>query len=219
DKDLATHLARTHLIRLGKRLSEITDSARKRHSIKAKIIPATDDEVTTILNTDKGEMHLQEFWVKHGGTLKVRGIKFQGSNGAVANPDAIDAIRRSRAVIVAPANPVSSIGPTVALKSIRDALKKKRDKVFAVSPLIGSDAISGPAVKYMKAIGLENSPIGVAEYYRDFVGTFVISEHDHSMAKKILDMGMRVRETEITMKNRRDEIRLARYLVDGFGTR
>jgi LPPG:FO 2-phospho-L-lactate transferase len=117
-------------------------------------------------------------------------------------------------VIVAPANPVSSIGPTIALKSIRHALEKKRDRVSAVSPLIGENAISGPAVKYMRALGLENSPLGVAKYYRDFVGNFVISEQDHRFAEKISGLGMRVYETEIKMQGRRQEIRLARFLMD-----
>jgi len=216
DRDLATHIVRTSMLRQGKSLSEITDSLRRRYSIDAKIIPATDQELTTIIRTKKGEMHLQEFWVKYKGRPKVTSIKFDGSDSAIPNSAAISAIRRADMIIVAPANPVSSIGPTISLKGLRAELARKRKRVIAVSPLIGKKAISGPAAKYMRALGLENSPVGVAQYYQDFVGNFVISKSDHSMAKRIKSFGMDVNETNITMKDAQGEIRLARYLVNRF---
>ena len=159
-------------------------------------------------------MHLQEFWVKHKGNPAVTGVQYDGAKSAKANRKAIEAIRKSDAVIVAPANPVSSIGPIVALAELRKELAKNKDKVAAVSPLIGEAAVSGPAVKYMKALGLTSSPAGVAEYYRDFVGSFVINTSDHRISSKIQNLGMRVYETNITMKNRQAEIRLGRYLID-----
>ncbi|MGI0048348.1 MAG: 2-phospho-L-lactate transferase CofD family protein, partial [Nitrososphaera sp.] len=128
-------------------------------------------------------------------------------------PGAIDAIRKADVVIIAPANPVSSIGPIVALADLRKELVQNRGKVVAVSPLIGERAVSGPAVKYMKALGLESSPVGVARHYRDFAGMFVISKSDHRLSPRIESLGMQVYETNITMKSRQDEVRLGRYIL------
>jgi LPPG:FO 2-phospho-L-lactate transferase len=158
-------------------------------------------------------MHLQEFWVKYKGRPTVTDVRYTNASNAMANTDAIDAVDRSRAVIIAPANPVSSIGPIVALSDLRKRIVQKRDKVIAVSPLIGRKAVSGPAVKYMRALGLENSPVGVAKYYDDFVSKFIISMQDHSMKSRIEALDMQVYETNITMKARRDEVRLGRQLL------
>jgi LPPG:FO 2-phospho-L-lactate transferase len=213
DRDLATHLLRTGMIKGGKSLSEVTGWMRDRYLVAAKVIPATDTEVTTRIMTDRGEMHLQEFWVKHRGTPKVTGIRYDGADKAAANSDAIDAISKSDAIVIAPANPVSSIGPIVALADLQKELVQNRDRVIAVSPLIGEKAVSGPAVKYMKALGLESSPVGVARYYRDFAGSFVISKVDHRLAPRIESFGMQVYETNITMKSRQDEVRLGRNIL------
>lgn len=215
DRDLATHVTRTHMIKQGDSLTQITETMRKKFRISARIIPSTDDQVTTTVLTNKGKMHLQEFWVKNRGQPKVRGVSFEGSATAVPNHEALAAIRKSSAVIIAPGNPVSSIGPILAVKEIRQALAEKKEKVIAVSPLVGESAVSGPALKYMKALGLENSPYGVARYFGGAVGNFVIARSDHGLAAKIRDLGMAVFETDIIMKNKQAEIRLARYLVSG----
>lgn len=213
DRDIATHVLRTDMIRADKSLSEVSGWMRDRYSIAARIIPATDDEVTTRIMTGRGDMHLQEFWVKHRGAPKVTGVKYDGADSAAPCRGAVDAIRHSDAVVIAPANPVSSIGPIVAIEGLRNELVRNREKVLAVSPLIGEKAVSGPAVKYMKALGLEISPLGVAQYYRDFAGAFIISKGDHRMARRIEALGMKVYETNITMRSRQDELRLGRHIL------
>jgi len=213
DKDIATHVLRTDMIRAGKSLSQVTGWMRDRHSVAARIIPATDDEITTRIMTSKGDMHLQEFWVKHKGRPKVTGIRYDGADRAAANRAAVDAIRQSDLIIIAPANPVSSIGPIVAIEGLLKELTQKRENVVAVSPLIGGKAVSGPAAKYMKALGIEISPVGVAQHYRDFAGALVISRGDHQMARRIEALGMRVYETNITMKSKQDEVRLGRHIL------
>jgi LPPG:FO 2-phospho-L-lactate transferase len=215
DKDLAIHLLRTSMMKDGKSLSEITNFFRKCYSISTQLIPATDKEVTTsiVTSSTRGSMHLQEFWVKHKGRPTVTEIRYDNASSATANTAAIDAIKRCKAVVVAPANPVSSIGPIMALSDLRKELVQNRDKVIAISPLIGRKAVSGPAIKYMRALGLENSSVGVAKYYRDFVSKFIISMEDHSMKLQIEALDMQVYETNITMKARRDEVRLGRYLL------
>jgi LPPG:FO 2-phospho-L-lactate transferase len=214
DKDLAIHLLRTSMMKDGKSLSEITSFLRKCYSISAQLIPATDREVTTsIVTTSRGDMHLQEFWVKHKGRPRVSDVRYDNANSATANPSAIDAIKRCRAIVIAPANPVSSIGPIVAISDLRKELTQNRHKVIAISPLIGKKAVSGPAVKYMRALGLESSSVGVAKYYRDFVSKFIFSRKDHRMKPQIEALDMQVYETNITMKTRTDEVRLGRYLL------
>lgn len=213
DRDLATHVLRTSMMKEGKSLSEVTTFFAKRLGISSTVIPATDDQVATMIATQKGEMHLQEFWVKNRGKPGVAGVRYDGIDRARANPAAIDAIRKSDTIIIAPGNPVSSIGPTVALAGIRSELARARRRAVAVSPIIGKKAVSGPAAKYMKAVGLKSTPAGVAEFYRDIAGALVISPGDRKMSEKIRQFGMDVYETDITMKNSKDEVRLAKYLL------
>lgn len=214
DRDIATHLLRTSMITSGKNLTDATNRIRVQYSVAARIIPATDSEVSTKIITGKGEMHLQEFWVKHKGIPRITGLRYEGATNAKANQDAIDAIGQSDTIIIAPANPVSSIGPIVALSDLRKELRQNRRKVIAISPLIGNKAVSGPAIKFMKAQGIESSPVGVAQYYDDFVGTFVISTSDHRFSSEIEALDMKVCETNITMKNRKDEADLGRYILN-----
>lgn len=214
DKDLAMHLLRTSMVKDGNTLSEVTDFFRNCYCIRAKLIPATDQEMSTrILTRTKGDMHLQEFWVKYKGRPTVTGVRYNNANNAIANAAAIDAIKRSRAIVIAPANPISSIGPIVALSDLRKELVQNRDKIIAISPLIGKRALSGPAIKYMKALRFQNSSIGVARYYHDFVSKFIISVEDHNMKLQIEALNMHVYETNITMKTRRDEVRLGKHIL------
>jgi len=202
------------MLKEGKSLSQITNFFRNCYSIATRLIPATDRELTTkIITHQMREMHLQEFWVKHRGRPRVTGVKFDNVVNAKPNLAAIEAIKRSQAIIIAPANPVSSIGPTIALRELRKELVRKRDKVAAISPLVGAKAVSGPATKFMTALGLENSSVGVATYYQDFVGKFAISEGDHNLASQIEAIGMDVYKTNTVMKNKRDEIRLCKRIL------
>jgi len=213
DRDLATHLLRTNLLKNGKSLSEITEWLRNKYAISTKIIPATDSAIETKIITDKGEMHIQEFWIKHKGEPKVIDIIYDGANRSRINPEAIHALKRSKIIIIAPANPITSIGPMLAIKGVKKDLITERKKIVAISPLIGDRAISGPAVKYMQALKLQNSPLGVAEYYSDFISTFVISRSDSDLSLKIQSLGIKVYETDILMKDGLDENRLASYLI------
>jgi LPPG:FO 2-phospho-L-lactate transferase len=213
DKDLATHVIRTNMLKNGKSLSEITDSMRVRHGISSKIIPATDSNIETKVVTDKEEMHIQEFWVKHKGVPEVRRVIYKGSDKASINPQLIQTIKQSEMIVVAPANPITSIAPILTIKIIKKNLIAERKKIVAISPLIGDKAVSGPAVKYMKAMRLQISPLGVAEYYSDFISKFIISPTDSNLLSKIQNLGIKVYETNILMNNRNDERRLASYLM------
>ncbi|MGI0039846.1 MAG: 2-phospho-L-lactate transferase, partial [Nitrososphaera sp.] len=144
DKDLAMHVVRTAMMKEGRTLSEVTRFFAERYGVDANVIPATDSEVATMISTATGEMHLQEFWVKNRGRPKVTAVRYAGIEKAEANKAAIEVIRNSDRIIIAPGNPVSSIGPTVAIPGLRAELARARERVVAVSPIIGDKPVSGP---------------------------------------------------------------------------
>jgi LPPG:FO 2-phospho-L-lactate transferase len=116
-------------------------------------------------------------------------------------------------IILAPANPITSITPILMVKEIKEQLKILRNKVLAISPLIGEQAISGPAIKYMKAMKLANSALGVANFYSDIVGNFVIDLRDSPLSSKIGHLDMNIFQTDIIMRNSSDEKRLSSYIM------
>jgi LPPG:FO 2-phospho-L-lactate transferase len=216
DRDTATHLTRTNMLKNGKSLSEITKWMCEKLAIETKIIPVTDNPIETRIITKKGEMHLQEFWVRHRGLDTVEGIEYQGAEKARPNPEAINAIQDSSLVIIAPGNPLTSIGPMLQIKGVRKELAKKKDKVVAVSPIIGNSAISGPAGKYMEAAGLEVSVVGVAKMYAHVCSNLVIDTKDHAHTKTIQSLNVNVHESKIKMKTKQSEDALAASILKQF---
>jgi LPPG:FO 2-phospho-L-lactate transferase len=213
DRDLATHLLRTIMLKNGKCLSYITEWIRKRYSVSSRVIPATDDPIETRLFTDIGDMHIQEFWVKHMAEPTVFNIRYKGIENARINPEVIEVIRQSKLIVIPPANPVSSIGPILAIRGLKKMLIEEREKIVGVSPLIGNRAVSGPAIKYMEAMKLPTTPFGIAQNYSDFLTKFVISKDDGDSSRMIEGIGVKVYETDILMKSSDDENRLASYLL------
>jgi len=216
DRDTATHLTRTNMLKNGKSLSDITKWLSEKFSIEIKILPVTDNTIETRIITPKGEMHLQEFWVKHRGMDSVDGIEYQGADKARPNPDAINAIHDSSLVIIAPGNPLTSIGPMLAIKGIRKELSKKKNKVVAVSPIIGNSAISGPTGKYMEAAGIEVSAVGIAKMYADVCSNLIIDTKDRKQIKQIESLNINVHDTKIKMKNKQDEDALGASILKQF---
>ena len=216
DRDTATHLTRTNMLKNGKSLSDITKWMCEKFAIEIKIIPVTDNSIETRIITNKGEMHLQEFWVKHRGLDSIDGIEYQGADKARPNPDAVNAIHDSSLIVIAPGNPLTSIGPLLAIKGIRKELIKKKQKVVAVSPIIGKSAVSGPAGKYMEAAGIEVSAYGVAQMYADVCSNLVIDTKDRMQTKKIETLNLNVHETKIKMTNKQSEDALASFILKQF---
>jgi len=213
DRDTATHLTRTNMLKNGKSLSYITKWMAEKFSIEIKILPVTDNTMETRIITDKGDMHLQEFWVKHRGLDEVKGIEYQGAEKVRPNPDAMNAIHDSN---LAPGNPLTSIGPMLAIKGIRKELAKKKNKVVAISPIIGNSAISGPTGKYMEAAGIEVSALGVAKMYADVCSNIIIDTKDRMLTKKIESLNINVHETKIRMTNKQSEDALAASILKPF---
>ncbi|HEY7078299.1 MAG TPA: 2-phospho-L-lactate transferase [Nitrososphaeraceae archaeon] len=213
DKDLATHVIRTKLLNEGKDLTEVTEFLRRKFKVKPRILPISNDHIETRLKTDCGDLHIQEFWVREKGRPNIRSIHYEGSHKGSASPIAINVLKKASAIVIAPANPISSIGPMLALKDFESELISMRNKVIAVSPFIGNKIISGPAEKYMKSVKLDASSLGVAMYYEKFLGKFVISKQDHRLAEEISNHNVAVFETDIVMNNRSDENSLAKYIL------
>jgi LPPG:FO 2-phospho-L-lactate transferase len=213
DRDLATHIARTELLRSGRTLSEVTEQMAKAVGVKATILPATDDPVRTRIETPNGILGFQEFFVREHWQPDVRSVTYAGAGEARAPAAVLDSIRESQLVIIAPSNPITSVGPILAVHDIRDALRCTRAEVIAISPLIGHTAFSGPAAKLMEACGYEVSPSGVARCYHDFLDNIVIDARDAALASSIRYDTIGVQITDILMSDDQAARRLAKYVV------
>lgn len=213
DKDLATHITRTRLLDEGRKLSEITEQMRCRLGIPAEILPMSDERVETRVETPEGEISFQEFFVKERWAPDVLGVRFVGAEQSHPAPGVLDAIERADAIIVCPSNPITSIGPILAVPGIRAALQDSRARVVGVSPIIGSTAIYGPAHKLMAAAGWEVSPLGVARGYSDFLDTLLIAEADAGLSVQIRELQINPVCVDIRMPTAGDKQRLARQVL------
>jgi LPPG:FO 2-phospho-L-lactate transferase len=216
DKDLAVHIVRTNFLKEGRSLSWITEWIRKILSVSPVIIPVSDNHFETRIETPIGDMHIQEYWVKYHAELSISNIRYKGIEQAIPSGNALEAIRNSDIIVIAPGNPISSIGPITSIPGIRKELSLRKEKVVAVSPIIGNEALSGPASKYMRAMGIESSPIGIASHYADVVSNVVISESDKEYENQINGIGVNVHKTNIIMDNEQDEINLSNYILNLF---
>ncbi|MHB8567024.1 MAG: 2-phospho-L-lactate transferase [Nitrososphaerales archaeon] len=196
DRDLALSVRRTELLKNGLKLSEITDELRRIFGIKYKIIPASDDPIETHVTTEAGAMHLQEFWVKNRASIRPLGVAYLGIEKARPNPSLLSL---GSSVVLCPANPITSILPSVNLAGVRDALKLS--KVITVSPFVGGKPFSGPAGFLMNALGMEPTSYGLANLYSEFSKMIIVDENeDQEIVKKIKAIGIECisRNTRIT---------------------
>ncbi|HZD35187.1 MAG TPA: 2-phospho-L-lactate transferase [Nitrososphaeraceae archaeon] len=212
DRDLATHVLRTELIRKGMSLTEVTDYFSSIYKLGTKLVPVSNDHMETRIVTSNGEMNIQEFWIKYRAAPEVFGVKYKGAKKSKLSARVLRLVRESERIIIAPANPISSIGPSLAVPGLKNELTKVKRKVIAISPIIGKKAFSGPAGKYMSAMKLDVSPLGVAKYYSDIIGSFVISKTDISYENDIKKLGMNVYAEDIAMKRSNQERRLASFV-------
>ncbi len=200
DKDLATHILRTDILKKGKSLTKVTQIILDNYGLKFKLLPMSDDPVSTYILTPKGKIHFQEYMVKNQTEDEVHGIEFLGITAAKPAPGVLDSIIKADKVLIAPSNPLVSIGSILAVEGIKDALKKTQAKVIAVSPIVGGMTIKGPADKMMRSMGMQVSANGVAEYYKDFLDTIVIDEKDKDQKVDIEKMNIEVIVTNTIMK-------------------
>jgi LPPG:FO 2-phospho-L-lactate transferase len=216
DRDLATHLYRTERMRQGASLSRITSEIADAFKVKSKILPMSDDRVRTFVKLrGRRAIPFQEYFVRGRARGVVEKIELRGIADARPTPAVLDAIRKSGAVILAPSNPFVSLGPILQLKGVREALRKVKSRVAAISPIVGGKTIKGPADKMLRGLGMEVSPLGVARLYRDIVGLFVLDNADSSCVESIERLGMRAIATDTIMTSSERAAALAKVVLQG----
>jgi len=178
DLDLATHLTRTTLLRAGKSLSETTAQLAAKFGILARVLPMSDQRVSTMLDTANGTLTFQEYFVRERHQVDVQAVRFEGAENARPAPGLIESIRSADAIIFAPSNPVTSIGPILSVPGIREALRNTKASVAAVSPIVGGSAVSGPAAQLMQMKGWPSTFVGVVQAYEDFLDVLVVDNAD-----------------------------------------
>ncbi len=213
DKDLATHLYRTDRLREGQTLSQVTDEIRRRLGVPSRILPMSDQEVATRVLTPDGWLAFQEFFVREKGLAEVLDVAYEGVTRARPAPGVVESISRAAAVIVCPSNPISSIGPILAVPGIREALAATPARVVAVSPIVAGAPVSGPAGAMMKAKGLVISSVGVAQAYREWLDLLVVDHQDSSLTPEIEALGIRAVVGDTLMRDRETEVTLARAVL------
>jgi LPPG:FO 2-phospho-L-lactate transferase len=217
DRDLATHLHRTLLLRTGASLSAATRAIAGVLGIPAHLVPMSDDPVRTELRTSGGWLSLEEFFVRERCAPDVLEVAYRGAGDARPAPEVLEAIDTAEAVVVCCSNPVTSIGPILAVPGIVDALLRTPAPVVAVSPIVGGQAVSGPAGKLLTARDLEVSPRGVAEAYRPWLDALVLDSVDIAHAAALERDGVRPVAANAVMRDGADEARLARVVLEAAG--
>jgi len=214
DRDLATHIFRTNLLKNGVKLSEVTARVSRLLGLEVAVLPMTDDRFETRVLIEEGLVHFEEYFVKRGGKDEVLGVEFLGGDGAKPAAGVLEAIREAEKVIVCPSNPIVSIGTILAVNGVRDALRQSDAKKVAVSPIIAGAPVKGPADKLMRGLGFEVSAFSVAELYSDFLDTFVLDVADSAEKGRIEKLGVEVEVTNTLMKSLEDKVELARTVLE-----
>lgn len=214
DRDLATHLVRTSELRAGATLAQVTARLCMRLGVKSRILPMSDDRVRTRVKTPNGWLDFQEFFVRERCAPEILDVAYDGADAARPAPGVIASIAEANVVVICPSNPVSSVGPILAVPGVRQALAQTEARVVAVSPIVGRAPVSGPAGKMMAAKGVEVSPLGVADGYQEFLDALVLDRQDTGLTERLAAMGIQAIVTASIMSNREDEKALARTVLE-----
>ena len=210
DGDLATHVFRSDLLRQGQLLGAVTAELALRLGITATICPMSDDPVATIVQTPEGELAFQHYFVREQCKPSVTGFRFEGLNAASLNGTVADALNDNpRAIIIAPSNPYVSVDPILHIPGMMDALIAADAPIVAVSPIVGGQALKGPAAKMMAELGIDVSVLGIARHYHELLDGLIIDQIDANLAPKIEAMGLKVHVTETIMSDLKSRIDLA----------
>jgi LPPG:FO 2-phospho-L-lactate transferase len=215
DKDLATHLYRTTRLAEGARPTEVADELRRAWGVGVRLLPMCDADVATVVELATGEeVAFQDYFVRLRHAVAVRGVRFAGADVARPTPEVLDALDGAATIVVAPSNPVVSIGPVRALHGIDELLARRRDDVVAVSPIVGGVALKGPADRMLAELGHESSVVGVARLYAPIAATLVIDPADAALAPAVEAAGMRVAVVPSVMSDAAKAAGLAQATLD-----
>jgi LPPG:FO 2-phospho-L-lactate transferase len=201
DRDLATHLARTRLLQQGETLTGAMERLAQGWAVQARLLPVTDDRLRTVIETGSGRLSFQEYFVKHQWQPEVRAIHFEGEESARATPQVLDAVSSADAIILCPSNPFVSIEPLLRAWPLSKALQEAAAPVVAVSPIVGGQAIKGPAAKIFRELGETPSAAAVARRYASFLDGFLLDSRDAAEAAEIEALGMRLEMADTLMED------------------
>ena len=219
DGDFATCLHRANLLRSGLTLSQATADIAGALGVGCAVLPMSDQPVRTKLETPDGVLDFQEYFVKHRTEVPIRGIQFAGSESAAPAPGVIDAIIWAQAIIIAPSNPLVSVGPILMVPGVREALRETVAPIAAVSPIVGGATIKGPADRMLRELGHQASPAGVAALYRDFLDVLVMDQVDAALASEVDALGVRAVVTDTIMSSPEKKADLARTVLGALNER
>lgn len=213
DRDLATHLLRTQWLRQGYPYTWVTRELSRRLGLRCTILPMTEEPVRTMVQTEAGELSFQQYFVEKQWQPMVTSIRFAGIEAAQPSREVVSALRTADVIILCPSNPLVSLEPILALPSMRRILSASRVPRVAVSPIVGGQALKGPAAKLMTELGLEVSPLGVARHLQEVLTHFVLDHVDQSYQDAISDLRLRTLVTGTVMLSRADRANLAGELL------
>ena len=213
DKDLATHIVRTERLRAGQSLSEVTAHLARAWDLECTLLPVTDDRLRTFVATEHGELGFQEYFVGRQHAVPITGVRFEGADTARPAPGVLDAINGADRIVLAPSNPIVSIGPLLAVDGVREALVRHRARVVAVSPIVAGAALKGPADRMLTELGHEATVVGVARLYRDIAATLVVDDADAERAADVEAEGMACVVTGTVMSDPERSAALARTVL------
>ena len=214
DRDLALHIHRTRLLAAGWTLGRATSSVTARLGVTATVLPMSDEPVRTRLKGPLGWLAFQEYFVRDKAQVEVSRVEYAGAGDARPAPGVLEAIRGAGAVIVSPSNPITSIGPILAVPGIADALADTPATTLAISPIVGGDAVSGPAGRLMAMSGLPVSAVGVARHYAPWLDVLVFDERDRDQAAEVAATGATAVSAQTIMAGRDGEVALARRVLE-----
>ncbi|MEX2658785.1 MAG: 2-phospho-L-lactate transferase [Acidimicrobiales bacterium] len=215
DRDLATHLYRTQRLAEGAPLSTVAAELARSWGLVLRLVPATDDRVATMITVaGEGEVGFQDYFVGRRHSVPVTGVRFDGIEGCRPAPGVLHALDEAERIVIAPSNPVVSIGPVVAVPGISDRLRARRADVVAVSPIVAGGALKGPADRMLTELGHEASVAGVARLYAPLIGTLVIDVSDADLVPDVEAAGVRCVVAPTVMHGPAESAALARTTLD-----
>jgi LPPG:FO 2-phospho-L-lactate transferase len=185
DRDLATHLYRSQRLSDGATKTQVTNELCDRLGVRVRLLPVTNDTLATTFDTELGPMSFQEYFVRHHHDVAVTSIDVVGAYEATASSEVLEALRTASRIVIAPSNPLISIDPILRVRGVRDLLEQRRDVVVGVSPIIDGHALKGPADRLLAEMGHEVSCLGVLDFYKGLIGTWIIDEADAGRADEV----------------------------------
>ena len=218
DRDLATHVFRTRALRDGRPLSAITADVTRRLGVTARLLPMSDARVRTQVLTPDGWLTFQEYFVREKALVEALDVVYDGARTARPAPGVLEAIADADRVVICPSNPVTSVGPILAVPGIVASLSATRGPVIGVSPIVAGAPVSGPAGRLMRARGLPVSPLGVAEAYTPWLDALLIDARDAACIPALVGRGVEPIVTDVVMSDRTREVELARVVLESGGS-